>query len=71
MPKREEMIDKPKNSKAALRIFFVAIRKYGFPILVSVLLAISSAILGLFIPKILGDMTTIAVESYPEINWVL
>ena len=69
MPKHEELVDKPRDSKAALKIFFTSIKKYGFWIVVSVILAVGSAILGLFIPKILGDMTTIAVESYPDINW--
>ncbi len=71
MPREREMVDKPKNSKAAFKLFSKSIKKYGFPIIVSVLLAINSAILGLFIPKILGDMTTIAVNSYPEIDWSL
>lgn len=69
MPRREGSSDKPKNTKAALRLFFKSIKKYRWKILASVILTIGSAILGLFVPKILGDMTTIAVNSYPELDW--
>lgn len=50
-------------------IFLKSIRGYRFQILTAVILTIGSAILGLFIPKILGDMTTVAVNAYPEIDW--
>lgn len=60
---------KAKNSKFAWREFRHSIRPYFWPILFSVLLAVGSAISALFIPKLLGDMTNIAVDSYPEINW--
>ena len=69
MPEHRSKGDKPKNSKLAFKEFSKSIKKYGFPIIISVLFAVGSAILGLFIPKILGDMTTIAVESYPDIDW--
>ncbi len=68
MPKRGEA-DKPKNMKASFKIFLKSIKKYRWPIIISVVLTIWSAILGLFIPKILGDMTTIAVNSYPDLDW--
>ncbi len=60
---------KPKKMGESFRIFLKSIKKYRFAIVISVLLTISSAILGLFIPKILGDMTTIAVNSYPDLDW--
>ncbi|MBQ3470263.1 ABC transporter ATP-binding protein [Candidatus Saccharibacteria bacterium] len=66
---RPNKISKPKNIRASMRVFLKSIRKYRFPILASVILTIASAILGLFIPKLLGEMTTIAVNSYPEIDW--
>ena len=69
MPKSTKDNGKPKNTKLSLKMFLKSIKGYRFPILVAVLLTVASAILGLFIPKILGDMTTIAVNSYPEINW--
>ena len=61
-----------KNSAsmmASFRVFIKSIKGYRLPILLSVMLTVGSAILGLFIPKILGDMTTIAVNSYPELDW--
>ncbi len=60
---------KARNTKFAIKEFLSSIRPYRFSILFSVLLSIGSATLGLFIPKILGDMTNIAVNTYPEIDW--
>lgn len=60
---------KPKNMRQSFRVFIKSIRGYRFPIIVSILLTIGSAILSLFIPKILGDMTTIAVNTYPDMDW--
>ena len=68
MPK-QKITDKPKNSKASMKLFLKSIKHHRFSILASVLLSVGSATLGLFIPKILGDMTTIAVDSYPNLNW--
>ena len=61
--------DKPANMMKSLKVFIESIKGYSLPILISVLLTMGSAVLGLFIPKILGDMTTIAVNSYPELDW--
>ena len=69
MPRPSGKGEKPKNMRVSFMIFLKSIRKYRWWILVSVLLTVASAILGLFIPKILGDMTTIAVNSYPELDW--
>lgn len=60
---------KAKNSKLALKEFLQSIKPYKVSIIFSILLAASSAIVGLFTPKLLGDMTNIAVNSYPEIDW--
>ncbi|MBR2543030.1 ABC transporter ATP-binding protein [Candidatus Saccharibacteria bacterium] len=62
--------ERPENMRKSLKTIFRSIGKYRFLIIFSIILTISSALLGLFIPKILGDMTTIAVNSYPEIDWV-
>ena len=59
----------PRKMLDSFKVFLKSIRKYRFPILISVLLTIGSAVLGLFIPKILGDMTTVAVSSYPDLDW--
>ncbi|MBQ8985073.1 ABC transporter ATP-binding protein [Candidatus Saccharibacteria bacterium] len=58
-----------KNKKFAWKEFQRSIAPYMPPIIISVILAIGSAMLALFIPKILGDMTNIAVNSYPDIDW--
>lgn len=62
-------VGKPKNMRASFTVFRKSVRKYRWPIIISVLLTVASAVLGLFIPKILGDMTTIAVNSYPDLDW--
>lgn len=66
MPKH---VGKPKNMRGSFKAFLKSIHGYRFSILIAVILTVGSAILGLFIPKILGDMTTIAVNSYPDLDW--
>lgn len=62
---------KPKKMGESFKVFLKSIKHYRILIVVSIVLAVGSAILGLFIPKILGDMTTIAVETFDEgIDWV-
>ena len=60
---------KIKNSKFAFKVFLKSIKPFRFAILASVILCIGSAVLGLFTPKLLGDMTNIAVSTYPNIDW--
>lgn len=60
---------KVKNAKFAFKEFAHSVKPYRVSIAFSVILAVGSAILGLFVPKILGDMTNIAVVSYPNIDW--
>ena len=60
---------KSKNKKHAFKEFVHSIRPYRFSIGISVLISVGSAVAGLFIPKILGDMTNVAVSSYPDIDW--
>lgn len=63
---------KPKKNTSmwrSFKVFLKSIKGYRLPIGMAVILTIASAILGLFIPKILGDMTTIAVNSYPDLDW--
>lgn len=60
---------KAKNAKFAWHEFSYSVKPYVAPIVFSILLAVGSAILGLFIPKLLGDMTNIAVSSYPDIDF--
>ena len=58
-----------RKMSESFKVFLKSIRKYRFLIIISIILAVGSAVLGLFIPKILGDMTTIAVDTYPEIDF--
>ena len=60
---------KAKNSKQAWKSYWASIKKYRLWILVSIVFAVASAIVGIFVPKILGDMTNVAVASYPEIDF--
>ena len=57
------------NMWQSFKVFLKSIKGYRFPILCAVLLTVASAVFGLFIPKLLGDMTTIAVNSYPDLDW--
>lgn len=58
-----------KGMLESFKIFLKSLKGHRFAISMAVLLTMGSALLGLFIPKILGDMTTIAVNTYPEIDW--
>lgn len=60
---------KPVDMMKSFKVFLKSIKGYRLPILISIILAVGSASLGLLIPKILGDMTTIAVGSYPDLDW--
>ena len=60
---------KAKNSKGAWKSYWISIKKYRFLILISIIFAVASAIVALFIPKILGDMTNIAVATFPDIDF--
>ena len=56
------------NGRAFLK-FLDSIKKYRGLLILSVVLAMGSAVLGIFIPKILGDMTNIAVDTYPNVDF--
>ncbi len=60
---------KKSNKKHAFKQFLHSVKPFRTPIIISIFLAIGSAVLGLFTPKILGDMTTIALETFPELDW--
>ena len=49
--------------------FLSSIKKYRWWIILSIILAVGSAVMGIFIPKILGDMTNIAIDTYPNIDF--
>ena len=69
MPRSRTDATKPKNMLGSFKTFLKSLKGHRLPIAISVTLTVASAIFGLFIPKILGDMTTIAVNSYPELDW--
>ncbi|MBR3236264.1 ABC transporter ATP-binding protein [Candidatus Saccharibacteria bacterium] len=58
-----------KSMWASFKVFVKSLKGHRLPIAIAILLTIGSALLGIFIPKILGDMTTIAVNTYPNIDW--
>lgn len=60
---------KAKNSKFAWSHFVHSIKPYAFAIVVSIVLAVGASVMGLFTPIILGDMTNIAVDTYPNMDW--
>lgn len=63
---------KPVQGKSmweSFKVFSKSLKGFRFQILISIILCVGSALLGLFIPKILGEMTTIAVNSYPDLDW--
>ena len=62
-------MNKAKNGKFAFKEFLKSVKPFRAPIIISVFLAVGSAVLGLFTPKILGEMTNIAISSYPNIDW--
>ena len=63
------MAKKNRRSVKVLLGFLRTVRPYRWLIVLSVVLAVGSAVMTIFIPMILGDMTNIAVNSYPEIDW--
>lgn len=71
LPKTPAQKPRPKKGEAikSLKVLLRSIKKYRGWIILSVILAIASATLSIFIPKILGDMTNIAVNTYPEIDF--
>ncbi len=63
------MTEKVKNKKFAVKEFLNSIRPFRIAIIISVILCIGSAVLGIFIPKLFGEIINTAVYSAPEINW--
>lgn len=69
MNKKKTGTEKPKSMWKSFKVFVKSIGHHRIPIMISVILTVGSALLGLFIPKILGDMTTVTVNTYPELDW--
>ncbi len=60
---------KAQNSKFAGREFLHSIKPYAFWVVLAIILAAGSSIFALFIPKLLGDMTNLAINSLPNLDW--
>lgn len=61
--------ERKSENKAALMKFIHTVRPYRGLIIFSILLAAGAAVLTIFIPQILGEMTNIAIGTYPDIDW--
>ncbi len=54
---------KAKNPKESIKTLLKSLKPYRFPIIIAIVFAITSIILNLLSPKILGNITNSAVES--------
>ena len=64
MPKPVKgVVAKPKNMKAAFTRFAKSLKEWRFRIIIALVIAMISAVLGIFTPKILGNITTEAVQG--------
>ena len=58
------------RKKGVAKLFLSSIKPFSFWIIFAVVLAIGSAVLGLFTPKILGEMTDIAKDTFATgLDW--
>ena len=65
----QRVAEKVKNKKFAVKEFLQSIKPFRFKIIISVILCIGSAVLGIFIPKLFGEIINTAIYSMPEIDW--
>ena len=72
MPTPHKTVDRPKNLKVSAKIFLKSLKPYRLPIIVAIIFAVGSTILSIFGPRILGQMTTDAMNSFTTshtIDW--
>lgn len=69
MPKPQNPTMKVKNGKLTFKQLIHSLRPFRYGFLAAFILAIASAILGIFTPDIVGKMTNVAVNTYPELDW--
>ena len=62
--------EKPKDAKKSLSIFLKSLRRFRLVFVIALVFTISSSILRLLSPKLLGDMTNTAVESLTNNNTI-
>lgn len=64
MPKFGHDVAKPKNLGKAVREFVRSLKPWWGALIAAMLLAVGATVCAIFGPKILGEMTDVAVESY-------
>lgn len=72
MPGPKRIVEKPKNIKVSLTKLLKSLRPWYLAILIATILTIISSVFSIFGPKILGNITTEAVNSLKDtgsINW--
>ena len=70
MPGPRNYTGKAKDGKKAMKEFLASIKPFRFNLIASIVFCIASSILGIFIPKLLGEMTDIAKNTYATgIDW--
>ena len=67
---RNTFAGKAKDGKKAFKEFLSSIKPFRFKLIVSIVFCVGSSILSIFIPKLLGEMTDIAKNTYETgIDW--
>ncbi len=70
MPGPRNYTGKAKDGKKAMKEFLASVKPFRFNLIASIVFCIASSILGIFIPKLLGEMTDIAKNTYATgIDW--
>lgn len=73
MPHAKSNFSKAKDSKGTIRQLLVDLKDYKKSIILAMIFAILSSGLGVVGPKLLGEITTIAVDSFTEtgaVDWL-
>ena len=59
-----------KDPRAAFKTFLSSVKQFRFRLIVSIILCVGSSVLGIFTPKIIGEMTDIAKNTYETgLDW--
>lgn len=64
MPKFGHDVAKPRNLGKAIRQFMLSLKPWWGALIIAMLLAVGATVCAIFCPKILGQMTDVAVENY-------
>ena len=60
---------KSKHIRQTFGKLFRSLKKYRFAMIIAIVISVIASLVGVFIPRILGDMTNVAVNTYPEIDF--